>query len=114
MFDLLKCANSSGELKEAVDSLGIVLENKSGNWVAIRYRNSHAAPGWSAAVARDSGGGWFTSPKHFCGRFRSHRIEREKGQEGLAELPAVEESDSLESARARLVEMGFRQVAAPD
>jgi hypothetical protein len=64
-------------------------------------------------VARDSGGAWFVSREHFCGRFRIHRQLRERGEDGAAELRAVEESASLEAARARLVELGFQPASPP-
>jgi hypothetical protein len=113
-FALLARAGSLGELRQAVGPLGAVLELRGGGWVAIRYRDSHAFPGWSSAVARDSGGAWFASREHFCGRFQIHRQLRERGEEGLPELRAVEGSGSLEAARGLLVGLGFRPVPAPE
>jgi hypothetical protein len=112
-FALLARARSPAELREVVGPLGAVLALRGGGWVAIRYRDSHAAPGWSSAVARDSGGAWFTSGEHFCGRFQLHRQLRERGEKGLTELRAVEGAESLEAARGLLVGLGFHRVPAP-
>jgi hypothetical protein len=106
-FAVLQGAQSLPELRVGIGPLGVLLELRGGDWVAIRYRDSHAAPGWSSAVARDSGGAWFASREHFCGRFQIHRQLRERGEVGLAELRAIEESFSLEEARHRLVGLGF-------
>jgi hypothetical protein len=111
-FAVLAAAGSPAELREAVGHLGVLLEVRGG-WVAIRYRDSHAAPGWSSAVARDSGGAWWVSREHFCGRFAIHRQLRERGEEGSADLRAVEDAGSLKAARAALVEIGFRSVSPP-
>jgi len=59
-FTVLAAASTAEELTEAVGNLGIVLPTLDGGWVAIRYLDSHGS-GWSSAVARDSGGGWFVS-----------------------------------------------------
>lgn len=112
-FAVLAAAGSPAELREAVGHLGIVFEVRGGGWAAVRYRDSHAAPGWSSAVARDSGGGWWVSREHFCGRFAIHRQLRERGDEGLADLRAVEEAGSLEAARAALAAIGFRPGSPP-
>ncbi|MBN9519416.1 hypothetical protein J0H58_12980 [bacterium] len=112
-FAALSAAGSPVELREVVGQLGVVLDVRGGGWVAVRYRDSHAAPGWSSAVARDSGGGWWVSREHFCGQFAIHRELRGRGEEGAADLRAVEEAGSLEAARAVLAGIGFRPVSPP-
>lgn len=112
-FALLAAADSLVDLREAVGHLGAVLEVQGGEWVAIRYRDSHAGPGWSSAVARDSGGGWWVSGEHFCGRFVIHLRLKEQGKEGSPDLCAVENAASLEVARSLLMGLGFRAVSPP-
>jgi hypothetical protein len=100
-FALLAHARSPAELRDAVGPLGAVIDVRGGGWVAIRYSDSHAIPWWSSAVARDSGGGWFVSPRHFCARFSAYRMGRQRGWPLRAadDLLAVEEAGSLEAAR---------------
>jgi hypothetical protein len=112
-FARLAAARGPAELGEAVGPLGVVLQVPGGAWIAVRYRDSHAAPGWSSAVARDSGGGWFVSREHFCGRFQGHRLRREQGEAGDLGLVAVERAEGLEAARAGLVAMGFQPASPP-
>jgi hypothetical protein len=110
-FRLLTQANTPEELREAVGSLGLFLELPDGSWIAIRYRDSHAMTGWSSAVALDSDGAWFISHEHFCGRFKGYRLQKENEQPDIprdTELHALETSESLAAARAKLYTMGFR------
>jgi hypothetical protein len=113
-FDLLRHAASPAELREAVGNLGIILQTRDGGWIAIRYRDSHAAPGWSSAVARDSGGAWFVSDVHFCGRFQIYRILKERGEDLPEELRSIEDAKELETARELLIGLGFQRVPAPE
>ena len=79
------------------------------------------------AVARDSGGAWFRSDRHFCGAFMNYRRERElrdelrslaerEGTSSLEEVPpspTAKQLDpifgarDLEHARRLLKKMGF-------
>jgi hypothetical protein len=60
---------SPPELDKVAGPLGRVFRFADSSWVAIRYADSHASPGWSLAIARDSTGKWFESKEHFCGSF---------------------------------------------
>jgi hypothetical protein len=110
-------ANNPAELATAVGDLGVVLDIGSGGWVAIRYADSHTRPGWSVAVARDSGGGWFVGREHYCGLFRTYRLARAAGRDPpppeLAGLLAVEAAETLDEARAALQRLGFRPMPPP-
>ncbi len=118
-FEILARAASPEELEEAVESLGLFLKYPDGSWLAIRYRDSHYYPMWSSSVARDSGGSWFTSQVHFCGRFQYYRHCKEQGEE-LREafdldpvrqlVRRLAEANTLAEARQRLVALGFREV----
>jgi hypothetical protein len=118
-FEILARATSPSELEEAVESLGLFLKYPDGSWLAIRYRDSHYYPMWSSSVARDSGGSWFTSQVHFCGRFRYYRQWKEQGSElpEAFDLDPVRQSvrrlgeaNTLAEARQRLVALGFLEV----
>jgi hypothetical protein len=109
-FRHLTAANSVEELREVVGHLGPVFEFPDGSWVALRYRDSHGLFGWSSTVGRDSNGNWYTSDRHFCGLFKTHRHRRNEGEEGIVEVVAVEEARTLEEARPRLIDLGLRSV----
>ena len=91
---------------------------------------------FSYAVARDSGGGWFESERHFCGRFQywprlKEQVQAEEEQRKLTpdwftnrvaladedgghfpsyrELMAVESAPDLEHARRALEKIGFKE-----
>jgi hypothetical protein len=115
-FRALARAGPAEELTRAVGDLGVVLRPRIGGWVAVRYRDSHVGGIWSSAVARDSGGAWFVSDRHYCGRIAVYRRWREQpegpGLPADAELRALEEGD-LDSARGGLEARGFRRVSPP-
>jgi hypothetical protein len=110
---ILSGAKTPAELKEAVGEWGIVFFIQDRDWIAIRYVDSHGGGIWSSAVARDSGGAWFVSEVHFCGRFQGYRIRKEKSEDLPDELKAIEESKNLDTARERLIGLGFQRVPAP-
>jgi hypothetical protein len=113
-FQVLARAQTPDELDEAVDYLGVVLHTRDGGWVAVRYRDTHAGPIWSSAVARDSGGRWFVSSQHFCGRFLSYRQRKEQGKPtDDTELAAIERCDTLDAARELLIGLGFGEADPP-
>ena len=121
----LSRAKTPEELRAAVGKLGAFFPLPDGSWVAIRHTDSHAAPGYSCAVAHDSGGQWFFSSYHFCGRFRNYvRYEEQTRKLGLnlgeseeeihghmartdAQMFALANATNLASARAQLLTMGF-------
>ena len=122
---LLAAAKSPTDLKTAVGSLGRVFVLGDGSWVAVRYTDSHAYPGYSCAVALDSGGHWFYSSQHFCGRFRIYaQTEKRTREFGSAhgddeatvqralrdqdqELYALASAATIDAARTQLLEIGF-------
>jgi hypothetical protein len=113
-FRILAQARPGEELAQAVGDLGVVLRLRDGGWVAVRYRDCHAGSLWSSAVARDSGGTWFVSSVHYCGRFEIYRAWREQPERwpGDRELRDLEAGD-LDSARGALESLGFRRVPPP-
>lgn len=136
-INVLKAVRSTSELTNAVGSLGLFIPLTNGAWIAIRYRDSHGGGIRSCAVARDSGGGWFESERHFCGslslwphmkddvageeelkkvdpNFFTNRVSRAESDNGMfpsfREMVAIESSPDLESARRALLKIGFREL----
>lgn len=134
---LLKAAQSTVDLSNAVGSLGWYIPLTNNAWIAIRYRDSHGRGVRSCAVSRDSGGDWFESDRHFCGRFQywphlKEQVQAEEEQRKLTpewftnrvsladedggmfpsfrELIAIESSPDLETARRALEKIGFRKL----
>jgi hypothetical protein len=122
----LSAAKTPEDFHKAVGYYGNFLPLKDGSWVAIRYRDNHAMALWSRAVVRDSGGWWFWSDHHFCGAFmrrniehieKMQKLEREMGgtEEQIAALGSrsdvwqLSQSPTLDTARKKLLEMGFRR-----
>jgi len=123
----LSTAKTPEELRAAVGRLGAYFPLRDGSWVAVRYTDTHAAPGYSCAVARDSGGQWFYSSRHFCGRFRIYfKLENqtrrlatalgeseEQIRQSMArtapEMFALANATNLVAARAQLLAMGFKK-----
>jgi hypothetical protein len=115
-FHVLSKAHTQQELQEAVGDLGLLLSLRGGVWIAIRYVDKHAGMRiWSSSVARDSGGAWFVSDFHFCGKFAAYRHAKERmvDLEQFSDIQAVEEAENLEVARKLLVGLGFRPVPPP-
>lgn len=135
---VLKSAHTPSELTNAVGYLGWFVSLTNGAWIAIRYQDSHSGGVISCAVARDSGGGWFESERHFCGRFSywpklkeqvafeeemrksdpkflgNHASQAEGDGSGFPsyrEMMAIESAADLESARRALLKIGFRELA---
>jgi hypothetical protein len=134
---ILKAAQSTADLTNAVGYLGWYISLTNNAWIAIRYRDSHGGGVRSCAVARDSGGGWFESDRHFCGSlsywprlkeevaaeeeqrkltpdlFTNH-VSRADSDNGMfpsyREMIAVESAPDLESARHALMKLGFREL----
>lgn len=122
---ILSEAKDVAQRQEAVGSLGILLEYTNGQWIAIRYRDSHSWPGWSSAIAQDSDGRFYESRKHFCGRLRGYAkmagLEREMSVEWASqgetntvdylskhgEIHTVASADGLQNAVPLLLKMGF-------
>jgi len=133
---ILLAAESTNELTAAVGSLGWFVQLTNEQWIAIRYRDTHSGFVGSSAVARDSGGAWFESKRHFCGRFQhwprlkeqvlgeeeqrkltpewfTNRVSRADEDGGMfpsyREMIAIESAPDLESARRALQRIGFRE-----
>ena len=134
-IEILKSANSLKELTNAVGYIGIFIPLTNNEWIAIRYRDSHGGGVYSCAVARDSGGEWFESSRHFCGSLQgwpSYRARVESVEEmkrtypenytnrvfgadsdngmfpSYREMMAIEAAANLETAREALVKIGFK------
>jgi hypothetical protein len=98
------------------------------SWIAIRYRDLHGGGVHSTSIARDSGGQWFESSRHFCALFDGYRssyeiyrLEREVGEigdlnfsRGFESIHAVAMAPGLDSAREELVKMGFQPLNKKD
>ena len=127
---VLSEAADAPAMEHAVGSLGIIFHLADGSWIAIRYVDCHALSIWSSGVALDSKGRWFESDVHFCGQFKIYRGQWERTLEVLqnpqttkdekkwwlencplepAPLRELEESPDLESARDKLLQLGFRE-----
>lgn len=127
-FAVLNAASSQDELREAVGRLGHVFSLASGDWIAIRYRDVHAYNLPSSAVAVDSGGNWWVSYEHFCGRFKTYRHWLNKAESageaelrdlfnenarGFPLLTKLSNADSLDEAHTTLCELGFQTAPRP-
>ncbi len=122
-IQVLRAANSTAELREAVTPLGIFLQFPDGSWVAIRYRDSHAGLLWngnSSAVALFSDGSWYRSHHHFCGHFLVYGWRRTSPEyaemraildwhQGLEDIHRVAESRNLPDAKLALGAMQFQR-----
>jgi hypothetical protein len=122
-FALLAEAANMAELTDAVGRLGIVFMLNGGDWIAVRYRDSHGWPGFSSSVALASNGVWLESDHHFCGALSIYRDARDRAlhaedeevralyREALdrGHLRAIEEAASVETAIEILLTMHFRQ-----
>jgi hypothetical protein len=124
---VLAAAKTPDELRTSVGSLGALFPIRDGSWVAVRYTDSHAYPGYSCAVALDSGGHWFHSCRHFCGRFRNYEQTEKRtrelasplGHDEAAVQAALRKQDeelydlasaaTLDAARANLLKIGFSE-----
>ena len=128
---LLCKAHGVEELQKAVGPLGIVFKFSDGSWIAIRYKDSHAGPGWSKAIAMDSVGRFYESDFHFCGSFMVYRKEKQR-YKGINELLPEEErirpqftgilrqidsiasSPNLPRGREQLLSLGFEILQRAD
>lgn len=126
----LEAARTPDEFIDAVGSLGAFIPLRDNGWIAIWYRDMHS--GWirSLAVARDSDGRWYESTRHFCGRLHLlHEYIRSQEDPDLQqrsdidviqrlgstlEESAVYRAPDLASARAELLSLNFKEIAAPD
>jgi hypothetical protein len=100
--------SATTNLETAVGPLGTVLLLRDGSWLAIRYKDSHAYPAWSLAVARDSGGTWFESTEHFYGSFRVIRQLQAFNHEAADYTPPPKEPPTDRAEWIRLL------AASPD
>jgi hypothetical protein len=136
---ILQAAHTTPELTNAVGYLGWFVQLTNHEWIAIRYRDTHSGFVGSSSVARDSGGEWFESDRHFCGRFQFWPnlklwVQAEEEQRKLTphlftnrvsladnddeagsfptyrELMAIESAPDLESARRGLLQIGFKKL----
>jgi len=125
---MLSSATDKVQLQEAVGSLGLLITYTNGQWIAIRYRDSHAWPGFSSAIALDSDRRFYESRIHFCGRLSAYaRIaERQKAVveelaaqgetntvnflSGFADIHAVASANDLKSGIPQLLKLGFQQL----
>lgn len=123
---LLAEAKTPAAAREAAGPLGAFFTLRDGSWIAIQYRDRHGWLSYSCATIRDSGGQWFYSTRHFCGRFAAYRqreAELKKSLQGQAQtedvnqqlkrldpdLFALASSPNLESARTQLFQLGFTE-----
>jgi hypothetical protein len=134
-------ATTAEELDAAAGYLGVVLrpeKGAGGEWIAVRYRDSHVLPGaFSVAIARCSDGEWLESHEHYCGKFAAYRrllklreeflnaarSEDERRAEAgaferdyagsLGELRQIELNMDLAGAKAALRKMGFWSRRSP-
>jgi len=90
----LSTAKTINELQQAVGGLGIFVPLQDGSWIAIVYHDIHAARISSLAIARDSGGNWFESDRHFCGTLSAYRQERQSRAEMRSELAKLGEIET--------------------
>lgn len=109
--------------------LGAFITLPNGDWVAVRYRDSHSYEVQSVAVARDSGNQWFESDKHFCGvlsylsRNLTNELDTRKflpeaftNKDGSPVSPKIDEliplftATNLAAARKQLVAVGFKSL----
>jgi hypothetical protein len=141
-ISVLKTAESTNQLTDVVGPVGLFLALTNGSWIAIRYVDSHG--GWalylpwpvinSCAIAKDSGGGWFESDRHFCGNLKYWHRRKEVVEGALeaqqqhpeiftnrvsstsfdspnlpkyGEMLALENAPDLAAARAALRQIGF-------
>lgn len=134
---ILTAAKTTNELTKAVGHLGLFMPLTNGEWIAIRYTDVHSIPICSGAVARDSGGGWFESKRHFCGslpfwprlkmeaeadeeqrkltpEWFTNRVSKAESDNGsfpsYREMMAIESASDLESARHALKKIGFKEL----
>ncbi len=128
-FVLLSAAGTPDELREAVGDQGDFFLLSDGEWLAIRYCDVHTAPyGSSSGVAVDSGGNWWVSYHHFCGRFRIFRRQAERFANAETAdmrdyigdpatsfplLTKLQTASSLESLHETLRELGFQATSPP-
>lgn len=116
------------EATAAVGVLGVVLVRPNGEWVAIRYTDSHSWPGFfSCSVARSSDNRWYRSWNHYCGLFAGMRSMDQldeysdpelraraiNGSSDLTLLEAIRTAPSLDDAERSLLELGFRRFEGP-
>lgn len=136
---VLAAAKTTNELRKAVGTLGLFIPLTNGAWIAIRYRDSHGGGISSCAVARDSGGGWFESDRHFCGslpgwptlkesaemdeelrrtnpelftnKSAGRLVDADNGMfPSYRDMNAIASAPNLESARSALRKIGFKDM----
>jgi hypothetical protein len=121
-ISILSAAQTPKDLTNAVGYLGIVLHLTNNAWIAIRYRDVHGPKIDSIAIARDSGGAWFESDRHFCGTLAywpklkdsveafPDRADADNGMfPSYREMNAIDSAPDLPSARRALVAIGFKE-----
>ena len=120
-IDILAAATTRDELESAVGGLGVLLDLPDGEWIAIRYRDSHYSPGYSVAIALTSDGRWLESDYHFCAFFVMYRTYVERLRDA-AEIDGPELAQELEERlfpdgnlkRLRRIEVEFTLSEAVD
>lgn len=118
LSDALARARTPEELDAAVGPLGAVIRTDWGDWVAIAYDDDRHNPMASWALARDSGGGWFESRRHFCRAFSACLAGERPGAQAFrfpeAAFPrTLQGAQDLAGIRAILEAEGFRPVDPP-
>ncbi len=93
---LLSGARDSAQRQQEVGSLGMLFTYTNGEWIAIRYLDSHVWPGWSSATALDSDKQLYESRHHFCGRFRAYRRAAMRQRDFNAELAAMGDTNTID------------------
>lgn len=121
-------AQSIPELEEAVKPYGVLVHTADDSWVAICYHDTHyISPIQSLAIAKDSGGWWYSCDRHFCGWLTSFARERArqqnpallkdmfpetggpKGEPGYERMEALFGATNLASLRAALKQLDFQE-----
>ena len=127
---ILKSSDSPEELRKR-QRVALVVEFGPSDWLAIGYRDTHAAGPYTCCIARCSDGDWFETQRHFCGQFGTAKrdyewvvspddfypdLSEEVRKEILEEARTSLEANpiglllgavSLEEAKEHLVQIGF-------
>lgn len=129
----LAASDSYPGLHDSLTSLGTMLGDEQGHWIAIDYRDTHAGIIASKAVARMKDGTLLESDEHYCGLFAIYTnfknmweseqeiaSESERstfkeycedlGTDELLELVAIESAQDPEQQRDLLLQLGFQAV----
>lgn len=97
----LRVLADSPSARATVKYLGTFLTFTNGDWLAIRYHDTHAGPVQSYALARTSDGRWLESERHFCGTIGGLDQRIDDWRKADAQLQAEKRSMMQEIGPAR-------------